>query len=188
MGTTEARITGNIGAPTLQEIISQDAPFVRRVLHRLGVCANDLEDVAQEVLLGVHRGLSTFDPSLSSEPEKAIRAWLCGICERQAASLRRKLSRRSEVVADNEEMDDRQCDVASAEDRWLEQEQDLLLRGALARIPPERRAVVAAYDLDGIPMREVALMLGIRVNTAWNRRRLGLLNLRSERLRRRDTR
>lgn len=168
----------------LREVISQETAFVRRTLSQLGVPKSDVDDVMQEVLLGVRHGLSTFDPSLSSEPDKAIRAWLFGICERQAANLRRRLSRRTEVITRDEKLDDLQSDESNTEDRWLQQEQELLLRGALARIPPERRAVVTAYDLDGVPMREVALMLGICVNTAWNRRRLGLLDLRSEWLRR----
>ncbi len=177
-----------MGAPTLREVISRETSFVRRTLSQLGVHENDINDVTQEVLLAVNKGLPTFDPSLAAEPDKAIRAWLFGICERQAANLRRRSSRRSEVITSDETIDDLQSDESNTEDRWLRQEQESLVRGALARIPPERRAVVEAYDLDGVPMQEVALLLGIPVNTAWNRRRLGLLDLRSEWCRRAATR
>ncbi len=184
MGTARRQGTGDIGTPSLQEIIAQEAAFVRRTLSHLGVPRSDVDDVMQEVLLGVRHGLSTFDPSLSPSPDKAIRAWLFGICERQSANHRRRSSRRPEVITRDEKLDDLQSDESNTEDRWLQQEREVLVRGALARIPPERRAILTAYDLEGIPMREVALMLGICVNTAWNRRRLGLLDLRSEWLRR----
>lgn len=91
-----------MGAPTLREVISRETSFVRRTLSQLGVHENDINDVTQEVLLAVNKGLPTFDPSLAAEPDKAIRAWLFGICERQAANLRRRSSRRSEVITSDE--------------------------------------------------------------------------------------
>ena len=184
MGVTKAKVTGHMEVPTLQAIISHNGAFIRRVLLQLGVGAKDLDDVTQAVLLGVHRGLPLFNPRLASEPDAAVRSWLFEICKRQAANHRRALFRRAEVAADIEVLDERQSECPHAEERWLRGEDERFLRALLAHIPADRCAVVTAYDLDEIPMNEVALALGIPVNTAWNRRRLGLLDLRSE-LRRR---
>lgn len=175
----EIQARTEVVAPTLESILAQEGTFVRRVLHTLGVSANDINDVAQEVLLAVHSGLSRFDPSLSPDPNKAIRAWVFGICKRQSARYRSRLSRRSEEVTANEELDERPDDGPDAEETRERREQQTRLFDLLDQTTPERRAVVAAHYLEGMSMTEVALSLGILVNTAWTRRRLGLLDLRA---------
>ncbi len=178
--STRTQVAGRVAAPTLQDIVSHHSAYIRRVLFQLGVCAKDVDDVAQAVLLGAHRGLPQFDPSLSAEPHRAVRSWLFELCKRQAASHRRTVCRRSEVSAETEALDERESDGAHPEERWLRGEDERFVSALLSRIPNDRRAVVVAYDLDEVPMKEVALALAIPVNTAWNRRRLGLLDLRAE--------
>src|SRR5947209_5368345 len=94
-----------IEKPTFQRIVRDHASFIRRTLAQLGVCARDLADVEQEVFRGVNRGLPAFDPALAPNPENAVRGWLFGICERQAASHRRQEMRRAEVLYATEDLD-----------------------------------------------------------------------------------
>lgn len=165
--------------PTFQQLVEQHGPFVRRTLAQLGVSARDIADVEQEVFRGVDRGLSAFDPGLSINPETAVRGWLFGICERQARSHRRAEVKRGEVLFSNEELDFTQSAVPTVEDELIDQERKELLLRLLACLEPHRRAVVIAYELEGIPMAEVAAALSIPVNTAWNRLRLGREDLRA---------
>ena len=71
-----------------------------RCLARMGVAARDLDDVGQAVLWGIHRGLARFDPSLSASAKTALRGWIHGICERQAAGHRRGEAKRAAGRAD----------------------------------------------------------------------------------------
>lgn len=161
----------------LHEIVAAHGPFVRRSLGQLGVSARDLPDVEQEVWRGVARGLPAFDPVLAFDPAHALRGWLFGICERQAASYRRAEAKRGEVLAAPEELD-AEADAPTAEERLVDHERTALLARLLAALEPRRRAVVVAYELEGVAMVDVAAALAIPVNTAWNRLRLAKADLR----------
>lgn len=107
-----------------------------------------------------------------------MRGWLFGICERQAASHLRHVSKRGEVLYPNQELDWESTGV-SVEDMLSAEERLALLQHLLSRLDPARRAIVVAYELDGLRMDDVAAALGIPVNTAWNRLRLGRADLRT---------
>ncbi|RTL17891.1 MAG: sigma-70 family RNA polymerase sigma factor, partial [Rhodocyclaceae bacterium] len=141
------------------------------------VGARDLPDVEQEVLRGVYRGLPAFDPALAAQPESALRGWLFGICERQAAGHRRAEVRRGEVLCPSDELGARLAGPG-LEDVALAAERHVILYELLAELPLRRRAVLLAYDIEGVAMKDVALALGLPENTAWNCRRLGLEDLR----------
>ena len=165
--------------PTFEELVQEHAPFVRRTLAQMGVSARDLADVEQEVFRGADRGLPAFDPSLSCNPDTAVRGWLFGICERQAASHRRAEIKRGEVLFATEELDSAASASPSVEDRLIDHERRVLLNKLLDCLEPHRRAVVVAYELEGVAMADVAAALSIPVNTAWNRLRLGREDLRA---------
>jgi RNA polymerase sigma-70 factor (ECF subfamily) len=60
------------------------------LVRRLGVQEREVEDVAQEVFVIVHRQLPAF------EGRSTLKTWLCGIALRTAANHRRKAYRRHE--------------------------------------------------------------------------------------------
>lgn len=166
--------------PSFEDVVVEHTAFIHRTVTQLGVPSRDLEDVAQAVREGIARGLPAFDPSLSSTcAETALRGWIFGICERQARSYRRQQKKRPEVLSMVEALDARPDARPGAEQRILARERHALLARLLAWVKPDRRAVLVAYDVDEMPMAEVAAVFGIPVNTAWNRRRLALEELRA---------
>jgi RNA polymerase sigma factor (sigma-70 family) len=158
--------------PTFESIVQAEGTFIRGMLGRLGVGA------AQEVLRAVERGLPAFDPSLAARPEGAVRAWLFGICERQAANHRRRRHRR-ELCRDPEQIDRTGSSSPNAEEQWLAREREALLSALLEHIEPERRAFVVAHELEGVAMADLAVELQIPVSTAWTRLRLAREDLRA---------
>lgn len=165
--------------PTLAEILQQHGRFVRRTLSSLGVCSREVDDVTQHVWRGVHRGLPAFDPSKAAQPTTAMRAWLFGICQRQAASHRRNQRRRAEELRDTREIDLLPARMLGAEDQLVARDEDAHLESILAEIEPALRAVFAAHELHGISMAEIARAQGVPVNTAWNRLRLAREEIRA---------
>lgn len=184
-----ARVPGSPGAagtkgesmerPTFEEVVSGYGAFLRRTLARFGIRTRDIEDLMQETLRAVARGLPAFDPSRAVTPEAAVRGWLFGICARQAASHHRARRRRAEDLRETAELDGFGDGAPSAEDTFLACETSARLHRVLESIEPERRAVIVAYELEGTPMSDVATRFGIPVNTAWNRLRLAREDIRA---------
>ncbi len=141
-------------------IFHAHAPFVWRVLRRLGVAESDVEDVAQETFLVVHRRLADF------EGRSQLRTWIYGICIRVASDHRRRAHVRREQATDRPPER-----VGSApQPKELEQRQArALLDAALARLDDDKRAVFVLFEIEEVPMKEVAEALGCPLQTAYSR-------------------
>jgi len=68
----------------VRTIYREHGRFVWLSLQRLGIQPSDLDDVAQDVFMIVHRRLDTFDR------RARVSTWLFGICMRVAANYRRR--------------------------------------------------------------------------------------------------
>src|SRR6188768_4247016 len=68
----------------MRTIFDEHARYVIRTLRHLGIQEADVEDVAQEVFVTVHRKLAEF------EGRSKLRTWLYGICLRVASDHRRR--------------------------------------------------------------------------------------------------
>jgi RNA polymerase sigma-70 factor (ECF subfamily) len=140
------------------------APFVLRILSRLGVPAADRDDLLQEVFLIVYRKLSEYDGRAS------FRAWLYGICVRTVSSYRRSARVRRQESQEYGDVDQRQSQVDispehSAERRRAYEE----LEALLSKLEDEKRTVFVLYELEELSMTEVAQIVGCPLQTAYSR-------------------
>lgn len=165
--------------PSFQSIAGEHADLIERVLRSLRVHPNDVPDVAQEVFCAVHRRLPMFDPARAACPENAVRSWLTAICYRRAKCYHRARLRRNERPCDPAELDDAPVEVADNEQAYDACETGRLLFELLGTLSEERRDVLLAYVVEGIPMSDVARARDLPVNTAWNRLRLAREDLRA---------
>lgn len=151
------------------------AKFVARSLLRLGVPRPRLEDASQEVFLVATRRYDSYDPSLSTE-----RTWLFGIALRVASNERVRLRRSSRAVERESAFWQVVPDAATPgpEDHATTREGARLVTRALARLAPEKRHLFVLVELESIPVTEVALSLGIKLNTAYGRLRAARLEFR----------
>lgn len=149
----------------LRELFTMHAPYVWNSLRRLGVLASDLEDLTHDVFVQVQRHLGEYDAS------RPLRPWLFGFAFRIASQYWRRAHRRRERSADAAVA--RAVDPSALPDQRLAAEQDRqLVLSALEAIDLDRRAVFVLYEIDGVPMAEIARLLGIPVNTAYSRLRV----------------
>lgn len=147
-------------APNIRALYEQHAAFVCRSLRRLGVAEADLDDALQEVFLVVYQRLATY-----RECGKA-RSWLYSICTRTAHAQRRKRDRRREQLSEEPE----QGMMAPPQLLLAEQRQALDLgQRLLERLSAEQREVFVLYEVEEMPMVEVAEALGCPVQTAYSR-------------------
>ena len=151
---------GRKGDESFAEVFGEHAPYVWRVLRRLGVAEADIEDVCQEVFVVVLRKLDDF------EGRSKLRTWIYGICIRTASDYRRRAHRRREVVTD--ELPDRGVAPEQA-DQLQQREARALLDAALEQLDENRRAVFVLYEIEDLPMADVAEALGSPLQTAYSR-------------------
>jgi RNA polymerase sigma-70 factor (ECF subfamily) len=147
--------------PDVRELFDAHGAYVCRTLRCLGVGERELGDVCQDVFLVVHRRLSEF------EGRASVRTWLYAICLRRALAHRRKNARRREdAVADPP---DRISDEPTPHEELLRAQKLALALEVLSRIDEERRAVFVLYEVEQLPMGEVAAIVGCPLQTAYSR-------------------
>ena len=145
--------------PTFHEVFAQYSPFVWRALARLGVRAGDVPDACQEAFLVVHRRLDTFDANRGS-----LKSWVYGICVRIASDYRRRRpnNETAEALA-SIAVDGEPKGELLARRAWAK------LARVLERLDEVQREAFVLYELEGLPMLEVAGALGCPLQTAYSR-------------------
>jgi RNA polymerase sigma-70 factor, ECF subfamily len=141
------------------EAFQREFDHLCRTLRRLGIAESEVEDVAQEVFLVLHRNWAEYDAS------RPLRPYLFGIAFRVAASHRRRIKERPSTHVDIE-------DASPRPDQALQAKQArAVVLSALERVPLPRRAVLLMHDLDDVSMQEIASELRIPLFTAYSRLR-----------------
>lgn len=171
-GVSLARSLGPpLEAPPFRAIFEAELSYVIHTLCRLGVRPADLEDLAHEVFVTVHRLLPEYDPA------RPLRPWLFAIAFRVASDYRRR-ARFSREVPDAH-AGEVPSEAPGADDYIAAEQARRLVIEALGEIELDRRAVVVMHDIDGHPIPEIARALSIPLNTAYSRLRLGRAELKA---------
>ncbi|MBK8170570.1 MAG: RNA polymerase sigma factor [Sandaracinaceae bacterium] len=148
---------------SFEALFESEFSYVCRTLRRLGVKEADLDDLAQEVFITVHRHLHEYD---SSRP---LKPWLFSFAFGTAANYRRLARHRAEKHEDS----DVHASTAPGPAQQLEnaQARDLVLR-ALSTLDEDRAAVFVMHELDGFAAPDIAESLSIPLNTVYSRLRV----------------
>jgi RNA polymerase sigma-70 factor (ECF subfamily) len=142
------------------ELFREHGSFVWRVLRRLGVLEEDVDDVVQEVFVTVHRKLPTF------EGRSSARTWIYGIAVRVASDYRKRARTRREAPG---EIESAPAMGPSQEEEVAARQARILLDRILDQLDEGKRAVFVLYEIEGLPMAEVAVAVGCAVQTAYSR-------------------
>ncbi len=141
-------------------IYGQTADFVWRTLQRLGVPAQDLEDLMQEVYVVVHRQIAGF------RQESKLTTWLFSICLRVASRHRKRAYfRREQQVASVPESVDTHTPEQAADTR----ERTRRLERILSTLTLEQRAVFVMFEIEGFSCQEIAELSGVPTGTVYSR-------------------
>lgn len=141
-------------------MFAEMAPYVMRVVRRMGVRAADVDDVVQDVFLAVHRGLPSF------AGRSKLSTWVYGICIRTCSNHGARAFRRRELLVLEAEAlaDGRDPERAATHAAALS-----ALDAALASLPAPQRAVFVLFEIEGVDMREVAEAMGCSKFTVYAR-------------------
>jgi len=149
------------GVPTWEEIARDHGRFLYTVAYRLTGNSDDAQDLVQDVLLKVRRGLETYRPG-------SLEGWLSRITTNTFLDETRRRRRRPvDLLPDDPDRvvpPSPGADVASAAETLSDQVQD-----ALRRLPEEYRAAVVLCDVIGRSYEEIGEILGVPVGTVRSR-------------------
>jgi RNA polymerase sigma-70 factor (ECF subfamily) len=146
----------------LATIFRDHGQFIWLSLQRFGVRLPDLDDLAQDVFMVVHRKVARLD---SRAP---IRPWLFGICMRVAANYRRRRRWKVEMPSNGRD-DDRAADLRLADDLLIKGEDRALAERALATLEVDKRAIFVMFEVEELPCAEIAELMNVPVGTVYSR-------------------
>lgn len=150
----------NAGTPPIDEVFDAHAAYVGRTLRCLGVRELELADAIQEVFLVVHRRLTEL-----RDPNK-LKGWLYAICVRKAMALRRTAARRRERPM--AEVPEGSFDKTPEDDFVRARALEVAIE-ILGDLDEDKRAIFVLYEVEQLPMSEVAEALGCPLQTAYSR-------------------
>jgi RNA polymerase sigma-70 factor (ECF subfamily) len=151
--------------PEFESVYRAEFSYVYRVLRYLGAPPADVEDLAHDVFVVVHRRLAEFDTN------RPMRPWLSGIAYHLVTRHRQRFSHRNEVATGDPL--DPPSDAPGAEARVAAAEAWTIVCAAIAELPLEQRAVFVMHDLEELSAPDIAEALGAPLNTIYSRLRLG---------------
>jgi RNA polymerase sigma-70 factor, ECF subfamily len=140
----------------------QELDYIFASLRRLGARGGEIEDLAQEVFIVLHKKWPSIDTT------RPLRPYLFAVAFRVFCADRRR--RRREIPSDSVEIEDHRD---SPEVTLQRSQAAALLMSALDRIPPYRRAVVVMHDIDGVPVFDIARRLSMSLFGVYARLRKG---------------
>ena len=148
--------------PEIGAIFRDYGPFVYTMLRSLGVRSSEVDDAFQEVFVVIHRRLATY------EPRGTLRSWVYSICLRVAFRFRRRAGAMREIAT--EEIPETEDPMTPAEHLRQRQAHGILCE-ILDELDDDKRAVFVLFELEGLPMQEVAESLQCPLQTAYSRLR-----------------
>jgi RNA polymerase sigma-70 factor (ECF subfamily) len=157
---------------SFESIYRTHADFVFRVVLRLGVPRADVEDVCQEVFATVHTKLGGF------AGRSSLRTWIYGIAFRAASEHRRRAYVRRERPSDALDTGGSRgaggppepgIDGGTPLESLAQKQARAVLDGILEALDDDKRAVFVFYEIEQLPMAEIAEIVGCPLQTAYSR-------------------
>ena len=155
--------------PTWEEVARDHGAFLYTVAYRLAGNADDAQDLVQEALVRVRRGLERYEPG-------SLEGWLARIVTNVFLDeVRRRRRRPADALPDDPE---RVLPTTPGADEASEELSEEIQR-ALAEVPEDFRAPVVLCDVADQSYEQIAETLGIPVGTVRSRIHRGRRMLRA---------
>jgi len=132
---------------------------VHRFICALGVPEHERDDACQEVFMAIYRSLGRF------RGDARLSTWIYRIAARGANRLvqRRRLHALVATLLMREPPPPPATDASERTARLH------LLDGLLEKLHPKKRMVLVLFEIEGLPVEEIAKVVGCPENTVWSR-------------------
>lgn len=134
-----------------QAVLVAITPYLRSIARRLLGQDQDVEDVAQEILIVVHDIRHTYEPGRPFKP------WLSTIATRRCIDqLRRRTRRLQHEIAQDGELDAASPGHDGPEDQLARDQSDRVLHAAVDSLPARQREAIRLLRLQELSLNEAA--------------------------------
>jgi RNA polymerase sigma-70 factor (ECF subfamily) len=138
---------------SFEDVANQLSSYLSRYLQRVAPDRASAEDLLQQTLLRIARGLPDFDGRSS------VKTWAYTIATRTAMDHFRN-SRVEPVVVDEAEAAGVEDDAPTPEQRLALEQMNTCVREVVANLPEDYRTAILLHDFSGLSARETAMACG----------------------------
>jgi RNA polymerase sigma-70 factor (ECF subfamily) len=142
--------------PTFDQIAAEFSPSLTRYLERMVGNAADADELLQETLMRIARGLPNF------EGRSSVKTWVFRVTTNVAIDFLRR-TKSNELVELSTATD---VSPVDEEDSLIVDEMNDCVRGVIDSLPPEYRAPLVLQALEGKSIAEIAEVCEVTVATA----------------------
>jgi RNA polymerase sigma-70 factor (ECF subfamily) len=139
------------------ELVDRYKDLVYGVVHRMVFDRTQVDDLAQEVFLKVHRGLPYF------RGEARLSTWIYRVVQNVCSQARAR--RRPEVSLDSGSEDRPSREPGAVDGAFADVEVRDRLEKAMAKLPDNYRLLIAAHYLRGVQYEALAESLNLPLGT-----------------------
>ena len=151
----------------ITELFVEHFELVWRIVRRLGVSPDGLDDAVQEVFVVLSRRLSEITPG-------SERAFLYGTAVRVASDVRRARDRRHRATEQERQEQPAHAAHAPRPDELLDQKRArTMLHELIEGLSDDVRPAFVLFELEGLTMAEIATCLALPPGTVASRLRRG---------------
>lgn len=139
--------------------------YVYRLAYSLTGNAADADDLAQDAMINVLKGIANF------KGRSSLTSWIYVVVLNTFRDARRRASRRPTTSLEGQPggAEQQPTPLWSEGDTLLRKELAEVLQGVLAQVPEDFRTVVTLYDILGFSYEEIAGMLNLPMGTVKSR-------------------
>lgn len=149
----------SVQQPTFEELAQDLSQALLRFLQRYVGDRSIADDLLQETLIRIARGLPDFGRRAS------VKTWAFAIASRVAADYFREPGRRLHIVQVDEAVDLPDAD-RMIDERVVVDEMNACVRQVIDSLPEDYRAALVLHDLEGLTAQQIAEIGGCSVATA----------------------
>ncbi len=157
---------------SFEELVRRHGAALYRMAYRLTGNEADAEDLAQDAVIEALRAFARFQPGTRFD------RWVYRIMSHTFIDRVRRRRRHPVVSLDAPDQPGLPAAEPSPEDEVLRTEQQMMVRQALATLPPEFRLALVLVDLEGLSYEEAAAAMHCALGTVRSRLHRGRLLLR----------
>lgn len=145
------------------ELVGRYYGKVASTVYRIIGKSAEAEDVVQEVFTEMARAIKTY------RKDSLFSTFLYRIAVNTAYRYIQRNLDRGETAEEPEFFLQIGDKSAGSESSMIKQERAKMLNGAMKKISPEKRLVLTLYEVEEVPLKEIAVILKQPLQTVWSR-------------------